>query len=351
MLNMGVRAVAIDNWWCDDAMRVAHLGTQLALGCGKFNVLFADVIADIGQWMHEPGNENEFIRITLDEKYDQGHDAEVNGPLERYLGHDEILSPADLRDTYRGLWPTLRRMKEDGKRVVVVSSDDTLHQGKYIHAKRCESFPFNEFTNYPLCGGKTDSNCRRFRGDATHYIFDVIYDGPTANGAITDLSEMVKCRINLPATDMVTPQLMMTGVYTWAYGEPSIQLDEDSCVMLNHADFRWYTSPDCDQSLSYACQSSTDPNDWLVSESTGPYDVTRDLCPIGYKFSLPHNGFRQQKLKEAMKGSSVWLNLTPWLTGNFPITDAPLTSPLGNFANYLRTFYPALLSSIAYFVF
>eukprot|EP00057_Strongylocentrotus_purpuratus_P014495 XP_011668969.1 PREDICTED: uncharacterized protein LOC105440471 [Strongylocentrotus purpuratus] len=232
MLNMGVRAVAIDNWWCDDAMRVAHLGTQLALGCGKFNVLFADVIADIGQWMHEPGNENEFIRITLDEKYDQGHDAEVNGPLERYLGHDEILSPADLRDTYRGLWPTLRRMREDGKRVVVVSSEDTLHQGKYIHAKRCESFPFNEFTNYPLCGGKTDSNCRRFRGDATHYVFNVIYDGPTANGAITDLSEMVKCRINLPATDMVTPQLMKTGVYTWAYGEPSIHLDEDSCVML-----------------------------------------------------------------------------------------------------------------------
>ena len=64
----------------------------------------------------------------------------------------------------------------------------------------------------------------------------------------------------------------------------------------SHADFRWYTSSDCDQSLSYACQSSTDPNDWLVSESTGPYDVTRDLCPIGYKFSLPHNGFRQQKV-------------------------------------------------------
>ena len=64
------------------------------------------------------------------------------------------------------------------------------------------------------------------------FRFDVIYDGPTSNGAITDLSEMVKCRINLPATDMVSPQLMNTAVYTWAYGEPSIQLNEDSCVLL-----------------------------------------------------------------------------------------------------------------------
>ncbi|XP_041460921.1 uncharacterized protein LOC121412078, partial [Lytechinus variegatus] len=336
MLNMGVRAVEIDNWYCDGEMRIAHLGTPLAIGCGEFNVLFSDVIADIGQWMQEPGNENEFIQIYINEKYDQGNDAEVNGPMERYFGHDAILSPADLRNTYNGVWPTLRRMREDGKRVVVVSGDDTLHQGKYIHVKGCDGSGSNQFTNYPQCGGKTETNCKRFRGDATHYVFDVIYDGPTATGAITDLSEMVKCRINLPATDMVTPQLMKTAVYTWAYGEPSIPLDEDSCVMLSHEDFRWYTSSDCDQSLSYACQSSTDPNDWLVSESTGPYDVTRELCPIGYKFSVPHNGFRQQKLKEAMNGASVWLNFTPWLTGDFPITETPPTDPTSNSANIFK---------------
>ena len=73
-----------------------------------------------------------------------------------------------------------------------------------------------------------------FKLNAVPFVprFGVIYDGPTATGAITDMSEMVKCRINLIATDMVTPQLMKTGVYTWAYGEPSIQLDDDSCVVL-----------------------------------------------------------------------------------------------------------------------
>ena len=33
--------------------------------CGQFNVLYADVIADIAQWRDEPGHENEFIRIYI----------------------------------------------------------------------------------------------------------------------------------------------------------------------------------------------------------------------------------------------------------------------------------------------
>ena len=61
---------------------------------------------------------------------------------------------------------------------------------------------------------------------------DIIYDGPTSAGVTTELSEMVKCGINLPSTDMVTPQLMATGVFTWAYGEPSLELNENTCVKL-----------------------------------------------------------------------------------------------------------------------
>ncbi|XP_071499468.1 uncharacterized protein MT2135-like [Diadema antillarum] len=331
ILNMGVRAVSIDIWWCADAMRIAHLGTPLAIGCGEFNVLFSDVIADIGQWLDQPGNEEEFVKIRLDEKFDQGHDAEVNGPLERYLGHDRILSPADLRDTYGGVWPTLRRMREDGKRVVVVGNPDMTHQGKYLHVKGCQSAGAKEFTSYPQCGGKNSTNCRRFRSDATHYVLDAIYDGPTRVGVITDLSEMVKCRINLPATDMVSPQLMETAVFTWAKGEPSLELDEDSCIMLSHVDHRWYTSPDCVRSLSYACESSSNPEEWTVSERTWPYDVRQPLCPIGYKFSVPHNGYQQQKLIEAMSTTgSVWLNYSPWLTGRFPTEAAPPPLPTGS---------------------
>ncbi|XP_072173888.1 uncharacterized protein MT2135-like [Diadema setosum] len=325
MLNMGVRAVSIDIWWCADAMWAAYLVTQISIKCGESNVLFSDVITDIGQWLDRPGHEGEFVKIQIDEKSDQGHDADVNGPLERYLGHDRILSPADLRDTYGGVWPTLLRMREDGKQAVVVGNPDRTHQGKYIHVKRCQSARVNEFTSYPQCGGKNSTNCRRFRSDATHInIFHVFYDGPTEVGVITDLSEMVKCRINLPAIDMVSPQLMETAVFTWAKGEPSLELDGDSCIMLSHGDSRWYTSADCTRSLSYACESSSNPEEWTVSERTGPYDVTQDLCPIGYKFSVPHNGYQQQKLIEAMTATgSVWLNYSPWLPRRSPTEATP----------------------------
>ncbi|XP_071499466.1 uncharacterized protein [Diadema antillarum] len=326
MLNMGIRSVELDIWWCFDAMRVAHLGTRFALGCGEFNVPLADVIADIGDWLDQTENEDEFVRIYFNEGYDQGHDADVNGPLERYLGHDRILSPADLRDTYGGVWPTLRRMREDGKRVVVVADGDNVHQGKYLHTTRYQGFHADEFTNYPQCGGKNDTNRLRFYGDSTHYGFNIIYDGPSVAGVTTDLSEMVKCRITYPAVDMVTPQLMATAVFTWAPGEPSLDLDETTCVLLNNEDSRWYTPRDCGQSLSYACQSASNPEDWKISETTGSYDVTTNLCPIGYKFSVPHNGYRQQKLIEAMRGAPVWLNFSPWLTGSFPTTITPSTT-------------------------
>ncbi|XP_071499467.1 uncharacterized protein MT2135-like [Diadema antillarum] len=320
MLNMGVRAVSIDIWWCADAMRAAYLVTQFSIGCGQTNVLFSDVIAEIGQWLDQPGHGGELVKIQVDEKYDQGHDAEVNGPLETYLGYDRILSPADLRELYGGVWPTLRRMREDGKQVVVVGNPHRTHQGKYIHVSRCQSAGVNKFTSYPHCGGKNSTNCRRFLSDATHFnIFYAYYDGPTRVGVIKDLSEMVKCRINLPAIDMVSPQLMETAVFTWAKGEPRLELDGDSCIMLSHADHRWYISPDCTRSLNYACESLSNPEEWTVSERTGPYDVTQDLCPIGYKFSVPHNGYQQQKLIEAMAATgSVWLNYSPWLPARLP---------------------------------
>ncbi|XP_071477090.1 uncharacterized protein MT2135-like [Diadema antillarum] len=327
MLQMGVRGFEVDNWWCADAMRLAHLGLPFAIGCGEFNVLYADVIADIGAWLDEPGNEDEFVRIYINEKFDQGHDAEMNGPLERFLGHDRILSPADFRTSYGGVWPTLRRMREDGKRVVVVTNTNRTHQGKYIHEKKCRETGANKFTGYPQCAGKQPTDCLRVLGDATHYVFDVIYDGPTSSGVITDLTEHVKCAVNFPSTDMVHPQLMETAVFTWAKGEPSLELQENSCVMLSHEDHRWHTSSNCNLPLSYACQSSSDPEEWIISETTGAYDVTGNFCPIGYEFSVPHNGYRQQKLIEAMQDAPVWINFSPWLTGQFPTARPPASTP------------------------
>eukprot|EP00057_Strongylocentrotus_purpuratus_P014496 XP_011668970.1 PREDICTED: uncharacterized protein LOC100890200 [Strongylocentrotus purpuratus] len=228
LLNMGIRAIELDNWYCENEMRIAHLGSTIAQLCNSEHVLFSQPVEEIGAWLDE--NEGEFIRLYMNEKYDQGNDAAVNGPFERYLG-DRVLTPADLRNNYNNEWPTLRTMREDGKSVVIAhlatagTDEFYTHQGKFIHPGFWKDKKRNEFSNYPQCGGKNETNALRFYSDSTHYV-----------------------------------------------GTNS----------------RWYTPTDCSQNLYFACQSLSDTTDWTFSVSAGSYDVNTRSCPSGYRINA-HN--------------------------------------------------------------
>ncbi|PIK58797.1 hypothetical protein BSL78_04256 [Apostichopus japonicus] len=299
MLNMGIRGVELDNWFCLGRMRLAHLAENFRMNCQDDDKLFTDGIKEIADWLNIESNAQEIIRIYLNEKSDQGYDQLVNGPINTYLG-GRVLTPRDLNETYHGTWPTLRQMKKDGKNVVIAtaSSGDTpdkvfTHGDLFIHKIYWTDRPIKEFTPYPE-------------------FLD--YDGPTRVGVITDLSDMMKCRIEFPACDHVNPELIKTAVYTWAESEPSVPLTRNSCVMISSEDNRWYVEG-CEEEMHYACQNANDPNDWIMSESRGPYTITEIVCPPSYKFSVPHNGYRHQKLIEAANGTSVWINYSPWLPG------------------------------------
>nr|XP_054750591.1 uncharacterized protein LOC129256403 [Lytechinus pictus] len=318
LLNMGIRAIELDNWYCEDEMRIAHLGSTIDQECNSGHVLFSEPVAEIGAWLDD--HEGEFVRIYMNEKYDQGNDGEVNGPFERYLG-DRVLTPANLRNDYNNEWPTLRTMREDGKDVVIAhiatagTGDFYLHQGKFIHPGYWKDKKQNEFSNYPQCGGKNSTNALRFYSDSTHFLFENDYiDGPTRVGIMESFSEFIKCGIQFPAGDQVHPQLMETAVYTWAKGEPATPItDSTSCIMLSGTDNRWYTPTDCNQELYYACQNVFDTEDWTLSVSVGSYEVNTQACPDGYRFALPQNGFQHQKMLEAIDNADVWLNVAPLL--------------------------------------
>ena len=64
----------------------------------------------------------------------------------------------------------------------------------------------------------------------------------------------------------------------------------------SESDWRWYVSDACSTELRYACQSTTDPDDWRISASALSYDPSGEGCPSGYKFSVPQDGFRHQKV-------------------------------------------------------
>ncbi|XP_071806953.1 uncharacterized protein MT2135-like [Asterias amurensis] len=318
LLNMGVRALEIDNWYCFNQMRLAHLGSTIDLVCSVTDRLFSEGIKEIADWLDQPGNEHELVKIYMNEKYDQGNDDTVNGPLGDYMGK-KILTPSDLSDTYGEEWPTMRTMIKDGKNVVIASGSTAgsgeayTHGGVYIHAIFWEDLKVSAFTNYPDCGGKTLTNNLRFYSDATHYGTNVTlkHDGPSTTGVIFDFSEYVKCRVQNPATDMITPELVSTAVFTWAEGEPTAPPTSESCVWISKTDWRWYLSGDCSVELYHACQSTNDPDDWTISSSMSAFSPMSSGCPDGYTFSVPQDGFRNQKLRDASNGNSVWINFTP----------------------------------------
>ncbi|XP_071487391.1 uncharacterized protein [Diadema antillarum] len=324
LLNMGIRGIELDNWFCEGEMRIAHLGTNIAMMCNANHVRFEEPVAEIGAWLDQ--NEGEIIRIYMNEKFDQGNDNAVNGPFERHLG-DRVLTPADLQDSYGGEWPTLRTMKRDGKTVVIAqiatagSDEFYLHQGKYIHPGFWLDKQRRFFTNYPSCGGKNDTNALRFYSDSTHYIFEnELLDGPSRTGYVEDLTEFVKCRIQYPGADMITPQFLETAVYTWARGEPANPVtDATSCILLSGTDGRWYRPNDCNKEVNFACRHEVDVDDWVVSDTAGNYDTNTDACPAGYRFALPQNGYENQKLLDELDGRSTWLNVAPCYQTTCPL--------------------------------
>ncbi|XP_071818016.1 uncharacterized protein MT2135-like isoform X1 [Apostichopus japonicus] len=332
MLTMGIRGIEFDPWYCFDQMRLAHLGTSFKVGCLERNKLFADGVQEIADFLNKPENTGQIIRVYMNEKADQGHDDLVNHPFQASFGN-RALTPSDLNNLYGGKWPTMRKMREDGKNVVIVVRDKTTdrdytHGDIYIHRYNWTNIHENEFTPYPLCGGKTPGTGPwRVYSDSTFYTS--VYNGPNVVGCILDFTELMKCHIHYPASDHTNPQLIRSAVFTWAEGEPTQQLDESSCVFLSGSTRRWHVANNCDQSLYFACQHVGDRNLWTVSDYSGPYEVTNRHCPPMYKFSIPQNGYRQQKLLEAAKGRSTWLNYGPWLPGYVepkPNTDVPPTT-------------------------
>lgn len=120
----------------------------------------------------------------------------------------------------------------------------------------------------------------------------------------------MKCGVTYPAADQVNPVLLATAVFTWAEGEPSKPLTEQSCVLLNGKTERWHVG-NCQDRHLFACQSVTNTNDWVASSSAGVF--AKPVCAVGYKFSIPHNGFEHQQLVNAVRGRDTWINITPYV--------------------------------------
>ncbi|XP_072176165.1 uncharacterized protein MT2135-like [Diadema setosum] len=302
MLNMGIRALEIDVWWCFKKIRMSHLV------CGPVDRLFEDGMKEIGEWVHRPENDKKVIRIYLEdgEYHTSGHDDLINGPIRDYLG-DRVFTPDDLK--ILGRWPTLREMRQMKKTVLIATDGDYTHGGLYIQKGYWTEAIRNEFTPYPECGGCHVSSPLRFYCDSTNY--GPLWNGPKQTGVILDFTEFMKCGVQYPAADQVSPMLLRTAVWTWAEGQPSRSLSKASCVFLSGVDYRWYTSLTCSTKLPSACVKTENPDEWTLGVATSYGHPS--ACPDGFVFSAPVNRSRQQKLIEVSGGKTMWINISPYI--------------------------------------
>ena len=308
-LDMGVRAMEIDPWWCFDRMRMSHADGKPYLGCAPWDAEFEDGIEEIGQWINRPENANEVIRLYFEDgkEHTQGHDDLINGPIAKYLG-DKVLTPTMAKKYFPNQWPTPRQMLKLNKTVFIAAAGET-HGGEFIFSRFWQEFTKNEFVSHANCSEIKLGEPSRVYCDSTEY--GPFWNGPKETGVILDFSRYLKCGVTYPAADQINPNLLKTSVFTWAVGQPQSPLTPKSCVVLRSKDERWYIG-DCGKENQFACVSTADANKWVVGMKPGPY--SSPSCPSGFEFSVPHNGLQNQKLIETAVGTDVWLNFTTYVT-------------------------------------
>ncbi|PFX25168.1 hypothetical protein AWC38_SpisGene10183 [Stylophora pistillata] len=308
LLNMGVRGIEVDPWWCFEKMLMSHDDKKAYRGCAPWDREFKDGIKEIGQWVHQPENSQEVIRIYFEDgaSHTQGHDQLINGPIAEYLG-DKVLTPSECKKYFQGRWPTMKELREINKTIVLAGFGDE-HGGEYIFPGYWIEQTKNSFTARPNCSAINPDKPSRVYCDSTEYLF--FWNGPKETGVILDFSRYMKCGVTYPSADQVNPTMLATAVFTWAEGEPSQPLTDTSCVVLGGRTERWHLCG-CQENHLFACQSNKNASIWATSVMTGHY--AKPVCPDGHSFSIPHNGLEHQQLLNVMKGRDVWVNLTPYI--------------------------------------
>ncbi|XP_071816047.1 uncharacterized protein MT2135-like [Apostichopus japonicus] len=310
MLNIGVHALELDPWWCFNKLRLSHAHKR-AVGCSPLDRPFFLGIKEIGEWVKDPRNKGKVIRIYFEdgEEHTEGHDDLINGPIQEYV-EPFVFTPSDLKETFNGNWPSMGELRKLDKTVIFAGDGNCTHGGKYIHEAYWEQFPVNMFTPYPHCGGRNLSVTRRYYSDSTNY--GPFWNGPKKTGVILDFSEYAKCRVGYPAADQLNPVMLRSAIYTWAEGEPSTNLTQSTCIYIGGRDGRWHVAKNCTTSMHSACSRKKHGDVWTISSTKGP-SGDQGQCPEGYRFDVPNDGYKRQKLMESMKKQDVWINVKPFL--------------------------------------
>lgn len=326
-LRMGVRGIELDvHWWFsiegrpDTAFRAPVLchGNANHLGCTTERSLRTDLLK-IRDWLlAHPG---EIIVIDMENRLNEDIDDsalahEVSGAVLRDVLGDLLFRPADLGRSCEDGFPvelSTADIRASGRQVVIYSGcgegevwPQQVWQRKR-HTQSSISGLGDAAIRYP---DQCVFSAEAFRDDWTR-----IYEDATLVGLLTgaarqttadEVREMLRCGVNMPSFDLLTPQDPRLDAFLWSWlpGEPS---DASGADCARHRIDGRFDAATCAMALPPACVNPADPADWRLGAPARWSQVT---CPQGYVFGVPRNSPQNEALKAAKQAAGVtraWL--------------------------------------------
>jgi predicted alpha-1,2-mannosidase/putative CocE/NonD family hydrolase len=213
------------------------------------------------------------------------------------LAGKQILTYAETCGNDRPAWTALFHKKTDGQNGAIDQSGDQDDSVQYTAAyDRCVYALDNELSHW------------------TRVWHDNTMVGAAGAGAGEDYitpamaRELMRCGMNMPSLDLLAPSdgRLEKMVWSWAADQPAADTGPNDCAYQD-ADGR-LVAGDCSVARAHACVNEADPAVWQL---IAPAAAGDSACPAGTVFSVPGNGYFNERLKEAKAAveiDEVWVN-------------------------------------------
>lgn len=328
------------------------------LGCSPFDRPLEEGFAEIVAWLDTEAGADDLLFVYLEDHLEGNLDPVVQ-LLEKYFG-ERVFRPVDLVAEVGRNPRFSAAVAHDGAGCFGVPMDvsraDILETGKQVilHSKPCKGgeaalgwnawvfagvgdrengFPEDgpaRFSDYPDCGAG-DGYTRGDPASESDYAKHMVrfYEDLTRVGALTgnakgpighaQMREMMKCEVNLPSLDQLTPAdadphggRLSGAVWSWAVDHPATGAGAQCAAQGEDGRFRGFAcggGSAAPERFPVACRTAS--GDWIVDPSRRvPWPAAGAACPRGSAFDVPFSGYDNERLRavRAEYAQPVWLN-------------------------------------------
>jgi hypothetical protein len=322
-LRMGARAIELDLHWAPhpsgdplngfNAVVLCHgegipIGPLVYhLGC-TVDPTLRDGLVEIRQWLDE--NPNEVLLIFLENELDGNpiaHDLAARD-LSEVFG--DLIYETDSSCGSLPVDTSRKSIRSSGARVILTGNcGPSAAWGGLVHERgpRWDESGLeygDDYPAYPCSEERTahDYPHKLIRRQGSETGLELLLD---EGGDVTpsDAFNMARCGVNLLGMDNLVPfdPRAVALVWSWAEDQPG----PGSCAYQG-SDGRFYAD-DCLEHRPFVCV--TTDGAWIATESGGPWTDGPEACgAMGATFSVPKNGYENERLTQAKGGGEAWLN-------------------------------------------